>query len=76
MCVKPYQSFGRRQGGGWAPNRTESGSVAAGFRVDPEFRLPRHASKANMEPVLVSMEGPEIYLAPFRHTKVYIQEYC
>lgn len=65
MCVKPYIPFGGHQGGGGAPNRTESGRVAAGFRVDPELRFPRHASKANVEPVLVSMEGPEIYMARF-----------
>ena len=57
MCVKPYIPFGGSQGGGGAPNRTESGRVAAGFRVDPELRFPRHASKANVEPLLVSMEG-------------------
>lgn len=76
MCVKPYIPFGGHQGGGGAPNRTESGRVAAGFRVDPELRFPRHASKANVEPVLVSMEGPEIYMALFHHTEVYIQNYC
>ena len=65
--MKPYQPFGGRQGGGGAPNRTESGKVAAGFRADPELRFPRHASKANVEPVLVS-------LALFHHFKVYIQE--
>lgn len=64
MCEKSYQPFGGRQGGGGAPNRTESGRVAAGFRADPELRFPRHASKANVEPVLVSMAGPQIYLAP------------
>ena len=64
MYVKPYQPFGGRQGGGGAPNRTESGRVAAGFRTDPELRFPRHASKANVEPVLVSTVGPQICLAP------------
>ena len=41
-------------GGGGAPNRTESGRVVAGFRADPELRFPKHAPKADVEPVLVS----------------------
>jgi len=47
-----YQPFGRQLGGGGAPVRTESGRVAAGFRADPELRFPRHADKADVEPVL------------------------
>lgn len=49
LVQEPYQPS---QGGGGAPNRTESGKVAAGFRADPELRFPRHASKAHVEPVL------------------------
>nr|XP_058964974.1 uncharacterized protein LOC131791646 isoform X1 [Pocillopora verrucosa] len=52
LVQEPYQPFGGRQGGGGAPNRTESGHVAAGFRADPELRFPRHASKANVDPNL------------------------
>ncbi|XP_078377986.1 uncharacterized protein LOC144661155 isoform X1 [Oculina patagonica] len=52
LVQESYQPFGGRQGGGGAPNRTESGRVAAGFRSDPELRFPRHASKANVEPLL------------------------
>lgn len=62
--MKPYQPFGGRQGGGGAPNRTESGKVAAGFRTDPELRFPRHASKAHVEPILVSTAVPQIYFNP------------
>jgi len=64
LYPKPYQPFGGRQGGGGAPNRTESGKVAAGFRADPELRFLRHASKANVEPVLVSRTVPQIYFIP------------
>lgn len=55
FVFQPYQPFGGHQGGGGAPNRTESGHVAAGFRADPELRFPRHASKANVDPNLVSV---------------------
>ena len=55
FVFQPYQPFGGRQGGGGAPNRTESGRVAAGFRADPELRFARHASKANVDPNLVSV---------------------
>ena len=64
LYEKPYQPFGGRQGGGGAPNRTESGKVDAGFRADPELRFPRHASKPDVEPVLVSMVVPQIYFLP------------
>ena len=64
LYEKPYQPFGGRQGGGGAPNRTESGKVDAGFRADPELRFPRHASKPDVEPVLVSMAVPQIYFVP------------
>ncbi|XP_068745397.1 uncharacterized protein [Montipora capricornis] len=47
-----YQLFGGRQGGGGAPNRTESGRIVAGFRSDPELRFPKHADKVDVEPVL------------------------
>ena len=73
--MKPYQPFGGRQGGGGAPNRTESGKVAAGFRADPELRFPRHASKPNVEPVLVSMAVPQIYYAP-PLSSLYSGQYC
>lgn len=46
--------FGGQQVGGGAPNRTESGRVAAGFRADPELRFPKHAAKTDVEPGLVS----------------------
>ena len=55
FVLQPYQPFGGRHAGGGAPNRTESGRVAAGFRADPELRFPRHASKANVDPGLVSL---------------------
>ena len=66
--MKPYRPFGGRQSGGGAPNRTESGKVAAGFRSDPELRFPRHASKAHVEPVLVSMVFHKFSL--FHHSEV------
>ncbi|XP_073236100.1 uncharacterized protein [Porites lutea] len=44
--------FGGQQVGGGAPNRTESGRVAAGFRADPELRFPKHAAKTDVEPGL------------------------
>lgn len=47
-----YKPFGGQESGGGAPNRTESGRIAAGFRADPELRFPRHASKVDVEPVL------------------------
>lgn len=55
-----YKPFGGRQSGGGAPNRTESGRIAAGFRADPELRFPKHASKTDVEPVLVSEKSPLI----------------